>query len=93
MRQLKSYKTTTFADGDFRIDIVEKRTTYEAWIYRHKTCFKNFIYGVEKKDTTLDEFIELIEATIDEDKALYDQEIEQRERRFWEEYENSKTTA
>ncbi|MBR3031713.1 MAG: hypothetical protein IKH92_01695 [Clostridiales bacterium] len=93
MKQLKSYKTTTFADGDFRIDIVEKQKEYEAWIYRHNTGFKNFIWGAEKKTTTFEHFVEVTAGTIDEDKASYDYEIEKREKTFWEEFEKSKTTA
>ena len=86
MKQLKSYKTTTFADGDFRIDIVEKRDCFEAWIYRSKYGMKSFIYGQEKQRTTFDEFVELIEDTVDEDKRLYDEEVERNEKAFWDDY-------
>lgn len=75
MKQLKSYKTTTFADGNFRIDIVEKKTEYEAWIYRHDTGIKSHIIGVMKKDTTFENFVEMIECNLEEDKEHYDMEI------------------
>ena len=88
MKQLKSYKTTTFADGDFRIDIVETRTEFGAWIYRHNVGTKSFIYGCQKKTTTFDEFVETIEATIDEDKEHYDEEIELLEE-AWDNYFDS----
>ena len=83
MKQLKSYKTTTFADGDFRIDIVEKRTEFEAWIYRKSSGIKTLMFGSGKKQTiygeavtiTFDMFVDLVESNLPEYKDGYDMDI------------------
>lgn len=74
MRQLKSYKTTTFADGDFRIDIVEKKSEYEAWLYHKDYGVKNFMFGSGKQIETFDSFVDLVEANLATYKRIYKDE-------------------
>lgn len=90
MKQLTSYKTMTFAEGDFRIDIVEKRTGFEAWIYRKNNGVKTLMFGSPKKNTaygkpitiTFDTFMELVKNNLPDYKDSYDIESNIREQAF-----------
>ena len=79
MKQLKTYKTTTFADGDFRIDVTEKRDEFEAYLYHKDYAVKDLMFGSPKKNfrfgetirMTMDMFMELVESNLPDYKENY----------------------
>ena len=72
-----SIKTTTYtAHDDIVIDVVELSDVYEAWIYRKNIGLKSLMFEVPKEQQSYDEFLEIVEANIDEHITFYDEETE-----------------
>ena len=80
MKELKSYKTTTFESGKWIIDIVEKRDCFEAWLSIKNYCEKSYMFGSAKKQhhvngtawtQTFDFFCEIVEANLPEYKKIF----------------------
>ena len=68
MKRTDEYKITTFIPDqftDFRVDVVETKTTYEAWIYHKDHGHKDFMFGLENK-TNINEFTEVVEGNINQ---------------------------
>ena len=67
MKRTDEYKVTTFIPDwftDFRVDVVETETTYEAWIYHKDHDHKHFMFGGDKTD--INEFAEVVEGNINQ---------------------------
>lgn len=75
MKEMKSIRTTTFASGNYRIDIVESRTEYEAWIYHKDYGVKDFMFGTDKNQAayikSFEEFTDMVEANLPVYKKSY----------------------
>lgn len=63
-----SYRTITYTDGDYLVDIVTTPTTYEAWICHKGYGTKNLMFGMPKDQQTRFEFMQIVEANIDDYK-------------------------
>lgn len=69
-----SITIVTYEHGEFLVDIVTTSDTYEAWIYREEYGVKNLMFGVPKEQQTLDVFLEIVAANVEEYGANYDEE-------------------
>ena len=75
MIKSNKYKTTTYEDGDYRIDVVTMPNRYEAYLY-HKDCaIKSLMFGADRK-TSADEFLRLVSDNLQEYEADYFEEHE-----------------
>lgn len=77
------YKTTTYADGRFCVDIVEKEDTYEMWVYLKDYGVKEFCFGLMREDTTLDDFLDTVDANLSFEEAAYLNEYAEDEEHFY----------
>lgn len=66
--------TTTYECGEFLVDIVTTGDSYEAWLYRKEYGVKVLMFGSYRTLNTLEEFLETVEANIDEYAESYDNE-------------------
>ena len=80
MKELKSYKTRTYRNGKWMIDIVEKKDEFESWLGAENFGEKSFMFGSPKKQHKLDGteyiidleyFCELVEANLPEYKRIF----------------------
>ena len=90
MKKRTEIKITTYDAGDgFLVDIVERinngEPIYEAFLYRDDNGVKDLMFGYFKKNTTRKEFMEMVECSLYEYEAQYDDDRAADERRFWEE--------
>lgn len=70
--QIKEIKTKSYPlNQGFWIDIVTSCKEYNAWLYHKSYGIKEHIYGMQKQDITYDDFLDLIENTIDEDIKFF----------------------
>ena len=80
MKLIENIKTTTYAEGDFRIDITETEDMLEAYIYHVGYGIKQHIIGCPKKqsngdDYDYDKFVDLIRWNIWDDIKFYIEEV------------------
>ena len=62
-----SIRTTTYRthyDG-FMVDIVSDYKLYHAWLYHERYGVKSYIFGAFKKDHTKEDFLDMVEAALD----------------------------
>ena len=64
---------TTYECGEYLVDIVTTGDSYEAWIYRKEFGVKDLMFLVQKKQQTLDEFLEIVEANVEDYGENYDE--------------------
>lgn len=64
--------TATFIDHGYLIDIVTLRNDYEAWIYCEDDGVKHLMFGMPKEQQSYEEFLEIVEANIDDYRDLCD---------------------
>lgn len=57
--------TTTYEYGEFRVDIVDNGTEYEAWIYKNNYGIKSLMFGVPRHQQTMEEFINIVQANLE----------------------------
>ena len=83
MRKLKNHTITTYIYKNvWRIDIVNNRSTYEAWLYHRDYGIKTLMFSMESNDfESLDKFIELVEINATDYCQIYRDE-------YMEEYKN-----
>ena len=62
MRKLNNHTVTTYIYKNvWRIDIVNNRSTYEAWLYHRDYGIKTLMFVTEANDVdSLDKFVELV---------------------------------
>lgn len=65
MKEL-NYTTKTYEYGDYIIDIVITDTTYESWICAKGYGTKHIMFGMPKEQQSLDEYIGIVEANIED---------------------------
>lgn len=71
--------TTTYEyNDDYRIDVVETPTMYEAWLFHKDYGMKSFIIGVEK-GMSKEEFIEIAISEINLDIEIYEDQMNESE--------------
>jgi hypothetical protein len=80
MKLIENIKTTTYAEGDFRIDITETEDMFEAYIYHVAYGVKNHIIGCPKKqpngdDYDYDKFLDTIRWNIWDDIKFYIEDV------------------
>ena len=80
MKELKSYKTTTFESGKWIVDIVEKRDSFDAWLSIKNYGDKSYMFGSAKKQRhfdgtewtqTFELFCATVEANLPEYKEIF----------------------
>lgn len=89
--QMKEIKTKTYPlDKGFFLDITTGCKEYNAWLYHKDYGIKSHIYGMFKCDIEYNEFLDLLENTINDDIDLYvDNYFDYKEREiFYENYNN-----
>lgn len=69
--KLTSIKTTTFAHGEYLIDIVERDDLFEAWLNKDGNGNKEYMFGLSKGDHTLPDFIEIVECRLYQEIPTY----------------------
>ena len=52
------------AVSDFMVDIVEMEDVFEAYLYRNGYGVKSLMFGVDKAQTTKEDFISLVSANL-----------------------------
>lgn len=57
--------TTTYEYGEFRVDIVDNGTEYEAWIYKNNYGIKSLMFGAPRHQQTMEEFINIVQANLE----------------------------
>lgn len=57
--------TTTYKHGEFRVDIVDNGTEYEAWIYKNNYGIKSLMFGAPCNQQTMEEFINIVKANLE----------------------------
>lgn len=62
--KLTNIKTTTYAYGEYLIDIVERDDFFEAWLNKDGNGNKEYMFGLSKGDHTLPDFIEIVECNL-----------------------------
>lgn len=65
---------TTYECEEYLVDIVTTSDSYEAWLYRKEYGVKVLMFGAYRTLNTLEEFLETVEANIDEYAESYDNE-------------------
>lgn len=90
MKKRISYKTETYAHGDYLIDIVDRPGMFDAWLYKKNYGVKTYMFGAFKKYynemqhkehiETLETFIEMVDANLPDYIKLYKIEIDDIER-------------
>ena len=80
MREIKSAKTHIFESGKYRVYITEKRDMFEAWLTRKNYGEMSYMFGLPKKQNTLDgqtytidfnHFCDLVEENLPEYKDIF----------------------
>lgn len=66
---------TRYASGEWYIDIVESRDTYEAWLQHRRFGVSELMFGMPKEQQTRDEFMECVSAVLPDYKASYRENI------------------
>lgn len=69
-----SITTVTYEHGEFLVDIVTTSDSYEAWLYQKNYGVKFLMFGAYISLNTLEEFLETVEANLDEYEKNYDAE-------------------
>ena len=69
-----SVKITRYTSGKFYVDIVEKSNDWEAWIGHNSYGVSDLMFGIPKKGTDFDLFMELVLCNLPEYKAIYKDE-------------------
>lgn len=69
-----SVKITRYTSGQFFVDIVEGRKTWEAWLQHNSFGVSELMFGIPKDDADYDLFLEIVEANLPEYKAAYKEE-------------------
>ena len=69
---LMDYKTQTWFDNGYCVDIVTNKDVYEAWIYFVDYTAKHFMFGCSQKDVSYHDFLQLVAGNIDDYKNLCD---------------------
>lgn len=69
-------KITRFEEWKFWIDIIETEDEFEAWITQKNYSISQFMFGTFKKqdnghDVNFDDFVEMVEANLDDDIIYY----------------------
>lgn len=60
-------RTTTYTYTDnFKVDILENDTKYEAWIYHEKYGIKSLMFGMPKEQQPLSDFLEIVDGSMEE---------------------------
>ena len=76
-KKSNAFLTVTYEVKDnYFLDLVTKEDSYEAWIYNSQYGIKTMIYGVPRYQNTKEEFLEILEETIDEDINFYKENYE-----------------
>lgn len=71
--KILNIKTTTYDVGDgFRVDIVQDGKHFDAYIFHQDYGIKTHMFGVATG--TVDEFVSLVEGSLEEDKAIYEED-------------------
>lgn len=65
-------KITRYEAKGYYIDIIENDKMYEAMLTRKGYGVSMYMFGVLKDETSIDEFIEVIEKNLDDDIAIYE---------------------
>lgn len=65
---------TTYECGEYMVDIATTSDSYEAWIYRKEYGVKDLMFGMPQAQQTLDEFLDIVEANIEDYAKGYDEE-------------------
>ena len=66
--------TTTYTDGEYMIDIVTGDDWYDAWLYRKDIGVKMLMFGIQKKDSTADELLEMALNDLESYKRIYNED-------------------
>ena len=76
MKKIINHTVTTFIYKNvWRIDIVNNKSTYEAWLYHKDYGIKTLMFGVEAAyHDSLADFIQTVEASADDYTAIYKEE-------------------
>jgi len=76
MKKIINYTVTTFIYKNvWRIDIVNNKSTYEAWLYHKDYGIKTLMFGAEASyHDSLAEFIEVVEVNADDYIKIYKEE-------------------
>ena len=80
MKELKSIKTRTFQSGNYIIDIIEYKDSFDAYIHHKAYGVKDLMFGSPKQQHTLDGqeyavdfdyFRDMVEANLPEYKKFF----------------------
>lgn len=83
MKEITSIKTRTFISGNYRVDIIEKKDLFEAWLFHKDSGIKKMMFGSPKKSCvygepvtfTFDMFMQIVENNLPEYKEDYTFEV------------------
>lgn len=69
-------KTTTYSyTKEYLVDVVETDEDYEAYIYTAENVFKLLMFGCPKEQQTKSEFLDVVDANMDEFITEYESTI------------------
>lgn len=71
---ITNYTTKTYEYGDYLVDIVTTDTDYESWIQAKGYGTKHIMFGMPKEQQSLEEFMNIVEANIEDYTDLCEEE-------------------
>lgn len=77
MKYYSSYATIKYIAGDgFFVEVFKnfEEDTYEAWIFHKDYGQKNLMFGCPVSQQTFEEFLEMVECDIEEQKRIYSED-------------------
>lgn len=76
MKEIRNITTVTYElNNGFRCDVVITPDMIEAWFYHDGYGIKSYLFGMNKKDTSLDEVVSIINECAEEYMDNYSNEF------------------
>lgn len=63
-------------DDEYCIDIITTNDTYEAWLYQYNCGMKSLMFGMPIPQQSKEQFLEIVEANVEDYIPLYCDEID-----------------
>ena len=72
MKTLSILTVTFDVGGGFRVDVQQDNNNFEAWLWEQNYGVKTQMFGMHTDDVSFKEFVELVEAALDNEPYIQD---------------------